>query len=1698
MTDFKVTFRGDLGNLSQFDAAIKNSALSSARALQQANQNIATSVSKISDSFDVKKQRSIADAVNNTFRQSGDIVRKYVSSYTTEMDKTRRYKIKPIFEESYHSSFNRAIGNLQAYELALKKVARSEAQLLAARQRFAGIQAFGQNLEKGLTTRRDIAKAALIKNPDIITKATALQIAQDEYNRAMANLAATKPGTKGISQVRLTAKNATNDLNYAKAQLSAARKPLEDEINRINRVLDKLGAREATAAGRLASTESRIFARKGYRDLNAAVNATPPIQSDLGRVLLESRDLQKNLLRGGLGLGTKYGTPEFQRALAQQEAQVTSYTRNLRTNVRTVQGEFKDAAGLMNKFTVDLDNQGKVVGRWGGQLGGAGSILRQTVRDFQKVIEWTVATTVVFGTLATVVGQLQSINDLNTALARFSITAQTSAQETTSLFQQLSQVAFDTATPLKELVTVADDIALATRVVGQSTEDWHQRILELTTAVGIFTNLTGTETVAAADQLSSTFKQLGVEPDALIGILNKVTAVAGGQANAIADIVKSLSSVAEAGRAAGLSIDEQIASVQVLAQVTGKTSAEIATAFKNLFGSLSSVGSEKILKEFGINVRDATGGVLGFLDIYREIADALEKGIIPQSRLTDVLRGIAGGPRRVPDAAALLSNVGRIDEVIGRSANATNEALVANAKILDTNQAKIIQFQNAIDTAVFQKFGEAVKNLTNILTDIGIAFAGIFNKIPTDIATTGIQIGILITTMFGLGKVLGYIARSVGLTNLSLNNMATSFKAVSAAAASASAATLAADARLAKSGLILPTGVQPGTVFTGAAKGSRFAGLTNLLKNNKRNVGAIAGIGVAGGAGVLGGLDEQTIGTILQAGGALALLSGALAPIGIAAIVAGTAIQAFGDNSAKAVQNTADLSSEIFTLTENLKATQQEADEFAKRQKEAASQISSLQAKSKLTADEQLRLSGATSEYVESTLALAAANQTVSGTFDEILEKLKETGGVYEKFYGTLTGLTPDSPGIKKISQGLLEEILKNTPGASVYAGPRVPFTGIATPSRGGSTIARAAPIPGPGGGTPAQTIDLTELINNPRLLPKLFEVLGPSTSRPGERLFEVPINDESLRYLQSALVQLQKEFQAGTGELTKEQIDQLTAAILELSKSTSSFAQNTAALAQSRAGTARNQALGIFNGQQVVNATNAQNLIEGLLSAQRTAPSSLTDFRGYTQPVVGQSTQLIEVLGQKAEKGIAATSQEIINAISYMLQLQKATEGAGSVYDQLGRIGQQALNEGIYLEAQRAGFSVEELSGLARILSLDLEKLNELTEDFTANFENARAAARAAFADRALKLTIAENSGEYEKNAAGLRALQEQNVAAQNSTLGLIDTMETLSGTAFVELNNALSQVIGLQGEYISTTMAATIPPEELAQRQADLAGKLIEAAIAAGVNAEGIRKIKDEIPGLIALIAAIPDYKQVIIEMVTVRRDFAGTLGASGTYRIDNATAQQLIAKGKAAGQTAQTDIKKIIDQINSIISGGTGSSFGQLPKTTTKATRAAAYNKPGLLDIPEEIINASNTSQLLQQAIRNARNLQSKIPGETKANKNEIVELLNGTKRILETRGIGEEYLRRAMDELTGEIKRQNDLLSKADTIRRIRVGTGDFSALANVPINSQSGVSVGGPQGPISISLDVNGTVLTPAQFMQFSDMIAASIKRQLSA
>lgn len=1786
MPDFKVTFKGDLGNLAQFQSAVQNSAVESGRQIENANKRIASSVGKIKGSLTADsgaglfttKEKTVIDAYNRSMIQSGQIIQRVIKDYDI-LEEKGKFRLQPIFDTAYTSAYSKALGNLDNYEKALTKIAAAEKKIarirldtrrqqLSVREEVARLNnskagsaaqlsALINNSPESIDLKRTEENLARVSKPgnafvlpsdldnDVNGAYKAGTIVERDFLEGKIKelrntqnalglkntkeLEADLAKAADLEKVLATPQGAllapkvedyTKRASSLRSTIETIGGDLKADIDRTEQSINGLRNREKLLESRGEKRAARARRREpGYRELEAAANEVPPIQKDLATVLAQSKELKKNLLASGLGGGTKFDSPEFQAALDKQGAGISRYTENLRTGVKTVQGSFRDLnTGMLKEFTVDLDQNNKVVGRWGGAFRGAGTFLKQTVRDFQKVVEWTVATTVVFGALATVVGQLKSINELNTSLTRLSITAQATTEETRNLFMQISAVAFETATPLKDLIKVSDDIALATRSANQSTEQWYASIVDLTRAVGIFTNLTGKDTVQSADLLSAAFKQLNIAPKDLVGILSKVTAVAGGQATAIADILQSIGGLAEAAKAAGFTVDEQIAAVQVLAQVTNKSSDEIATSFKNLFGSVGSVGATKILEEFGISVRNSAGEIKPFLEIYSLIDDALSKGIIPRGRLPDVLRGISGGPRRAPDAAAVLGNLDKIYEVVGKSQEASNEALIAQAKILDSNQSKIVQFQNAFDTAIFVRFGEAVKTITDQLTSFGITFFGLFNTVPTGLLTTILQLGLFAGGARLVGSVFKNITPSVASFKKGIDGISTSLKEVTNKQRAFVNLTKSPAGRNiykvdANSAPIVypPTGktYNPGDQIPKRLVGNQFPVVAPTVKKplfsrNQRIGGIVGGASAIAGLNIIqsnidrGTFDAQQFGALLQTGGALlTLLPGVGTAVGLASIAVGTALQFVAGETDKTKKSSAELSGEMYTLIQNLQETQTKVGNYEDAQKEAGLVIDELRDKTNKTADEQLRLSDATTAFAVNTLALASANRQVSDTFDEILLKIPELADKYQQIIG-LGKLDANSPILKILEQQLSKDILTQS-GQGVYAGPRLPIADTFRPiSKDDSTTAIGATRLGGSGVSYKEPIDLTDLSTED--LKKIFG-LNLSKDDPNFGIgtsADIPRNEGSLASLTIAVQKAITDFNNNAeGALSEEALDALIKATIELSKSASSFTQNRNSLTQQQADIQAKILTQSLTPEQGNNAVLANSLAT-LLNKTTTdfvIPSDpyASPDRADTRPpnsALTRANELIKSLSAGADKGDIVTNDTLKRVGELGLLLN-------GTYDTLKEKGDQAFGKGVleFLKAIQVDQKI--IDSLAKEYNLTLSQTLALNEELVASMDEAKRNAAQVFGDRALKLRIAENSGDFEKNAAGLKILKEQNKQAYDSTVALIDKVGQLGQVEFTEFNNVLSETIGLTGLYITDVEASSLTAEQLSQKQAELASKLVEGAVAAGVNAEGLKLVEAEAFKLIAIMANIPPYKKVIIEIETLYNKPGKRPGYYVPPPLQNALdrAKDAEKEAIAAGTDPGTEIDKIMKEIDRIIDTGIGGKLGQLPDKGSGSK--APYNKPGLLDIPEEILAQPNYRDLIDKAIKNATNLQKKVPGETAENKKDIVELLDGTKNILETRGVGEEYLRRALDELTGEIKKQNDLLSKADKIRRIRVGTGSFAALANVPINSQSGVSVGGPQGPITVSLDVNGTVLTPAQFAQFADMVGASIKRQLA-
>lgn len=1766
-----------LRTLSAASSAVASGAFggASSRNLVGGGGALSTEVSAIANEYvkvgnTIKTVSQLQSTLIDSSGRAYNVLSGQVTTYAGNLDKV--YEAERNLTAAYEQRANvtanlknQQQGLLQAYHqqeaILGRQIFGADARGEAARQR----QGIAQQRIDAVTAQRSVASQAAIAAQERVAIATAAhQQAAQALLQQRANYDAGFLSQRRLNPFIQNEQSTYNDLQAANHGLTLATRQRAEvissttnELRNAQRQLVRATQSEANAStasanaanaassARRATISSLLSNARADRSSLSATNlsaaelalfnartATPGLPSTISYLQGASPNLLTTLERAGLGqpggrplsfgaTGVARGSEDYIKNLISQDAyEGINIQKDLVRQVTRVSGSFKDSQGIVQQFNAEFDKSGRVITRFGSQLSGIGSIFNSLARDFQKVIEFAVATTVVFGALRFAIQELETITEIDKSIRQLGITSNQTRAETLGLFEDLADVATLTATPLKEMIKAADDIALATRKAGQSTEDWNRDIINLSQSVGILTNLAGIDTVKATDLLVSTMKQLNIEAENLPTILNKVTAVAGGQSAAIADIVTGLGALAEAGQQGALSLDQMIATVQTLSQATSKTPAEVATALKNLIGALGGPAGTKALKEYDIALKDNEGNLRNIIDVYTEIQQKIERGVIPESDVQALVRAIAGGPRRAPDAAALLSVIDGIQEAARRSANATNDAFLANAKVLDTVDAKLIQIQTRIDKFAVTKFATIIREVSVNFLDLLNTILNIAEIIPPQLVVTVVQFGALLAIIklgTSVGKILINTVVSMGLSfkelALSIGGATGALGAFNRAAAATPAAT--------GPGTTIPLGPGAGASSGGLRLGSFARGLAGPAV-----FGAIgAGLSAAGGAN-----PAQILGGGLQSAGIALLLSPVPLPhakaLGLALAGVGTGIQfvsdqlgLFKNNADQATEAVDENAEAVLNAYAAYKEASIQLETVQTRQDALQKTLDEVQAKSpaKRTADDLALLNNTQKEYAETVVKVVDATNALNAAYEQLSSTLE--GGDFAKYQidAARAGLLDDE-GLQQLIRDLSVKFIQQTnpdfqpPGSFELPSP------VTSPGQVpvGPTTAQ---IPQAFRRENPQTLEYETYYKDITID---LENLGKA-GNDVTRLF-----DENGKVLADSFAATPKNLDLVRSglEAVKDSIDPEKYRIMSTSlNDLASVAQPLTALqgfVEAYAGylNALQVADPFIKPEDIDNAKSLLNLYEALttlaqgpdfvgtgtfLSPDRQADVDATRDAQRAAAQEGINRILTPLLDPK--NGAQATKEDLIELAKYTLILQ----------GEFGKLGDESLVFDTAAElAKQFNLEVAGLNETIANSGLLLEDYNEALSKIKQNFADLIDQQIGNVVGKSADLQAQFDAGEikgpkFEREQGDVHSYIQALKQLKNNYNDLAETSlnlgDDLSTVRFAKLGDEaksfakeISNISGLED-------ATRLSTQELVERMLklgetyDLNGRQSEQLVR---RLGRLIKALDTISRIKAEFSIGADVSQAIKALKAMRASMAALAkagmasgyvgGPSGLSTANNnlgaldAAINELVA--------AQNTVKHVGGGLGGLFragsSGGGGGSGGGAGRS-----RARAGKDVSTIDLPDEIADAANRDKLIREAIRRARKLQDKIPGENKEAKNDIVELLKGTQRILEVRGVKDDYLRKALEELAEVEQKRLEQETKADTIRRIRVGGGDFAAIANVPVNSRTGISLGGPEGPINITLNLNGTVLTPAQFAQFADQIAAALKKQLS-
>ena len=538
--------------------------------------------------------------------------------------------------------------------------------------------------------------------------------------------------------------NAKKQVEIYKKQVELSRKAVEEANAELNR---QKSAIEST--------------KKQIQDYSAAYGETSDVVKALEKELEQlEKDFDKQA-KAVVSANTQY--QNMQTQLARAETAVNELGNELNECARDV----SELDKKLNSLGGRLKDTGSNISSVGSSIKNVGGQITDVGKKFAVVSAGATATGVSLFNMAE--SFTQGMNKVNTLV-------DLSSEELNEYSKQLKQVAKDTGGSLTDLSESMYQAISASVPLEDSIK-----------AVEVATKLSKggfTDSATAIDMLTSAINAMGLSYDEVETISDKFIATQNAGKTTIAEMASSIGQVAPTASAAGLSLDELLASVATLT-ANGTATSEAMTAMKAALSNIikPSTQASNLAKELGLEFSStalASKGLAGFL------ADVQEKtkGNVDDMALlfgsTEALNAIVtltgqGNEKFVESLESISNASGDTQDAFDkmsasagqRFSKAINE-LKINFMDLGDKLAPIVELLANGVSKVAEAFGNMGSTTQTVIVAIGALLAIISPLIiilGTVVASIGSVISFVGTLVTGIGTLIGWISSAIGIVS---------------------------------------------------------------------------------------------------------------------------------------------------------------------------------------------------------------------------------------------------------------------------------------------------------------------------------------------------------------------------------------------------------------------------------------------------------------------------------------------------------------------------------------------------------------------------------------------------------------------------------------------------------------------------------------------------------------------------------------------------------------------------------------------------------------------------------------------------------------------------------------------------------------------------------------------------------------------
>lgn len=511
-----------------------------------------------------------------------------------------------------------------------------------------------------------------------------------------------------------------------------------------------------------------------YKDADQAVqNFSAHIEQATGKLVVQA-DVVRDLGNGvnqtfkvtstvDPKTGATSDLSESQQAFVNQAGGLEEANRQLSRyglNINNVTGFYKDLNSNVSRFSVlGTDGISTAMGSMN-QFGtatlhasrNAQTLWQNVQRNITKVIEWSVATGLVYTAMNSLFQASKELLDIEETMADIAIATGAAGDELDRYYESALDVANLTGVDVTDTLEAQ---AKAYRAASGEADRFSTANVLLKDSM-VLARLSGMDQTKALDTLVAALRQTGKGLQDGTQLLDKWVRTTQNAGVSIEDLAESFAITSDVADTVGVDVDQLNGLISVLAEKTTLSSTEIGNALRTMFANITAPEAVSTLEEFGIAVRDVEGNMRSWMDITQNIVDLMNSGVLNDEQINKLANALGGGSRRGPQLIALWQNFGRANDIAEQSFMASGEAADAMAVKLETLQAAINELHNA--------FNELVQTLgydggfLELVTD-AIKFSTSFVKGINDIAEAfdgaAASIGVAVVAYMTLSKMMG-------------------------------------------------------------------------------------------------------------------------------------------------------------------------------------------------------------------------------------------------------------------------------------------------------------------------------------------------------------------------------------------------------------------------------------------------------------------------------------------------------------------------------------------------------------------------------------------------------------------------------------------------------------------------------------------------------------------------------------------------------------------------------------------------------------------------------------------------------------------------------------------------------------------------------------------------------------------------------